>query len=138
MIELMGGELWDGKFEWAFKGTHQGERGFMMVDAIGLDEIRVTYQQQTLSKEFLRNYYRGSAWEKALCEAKVIANTEGGDFHEICATRLKQSPEKLSLNAKLAAEMMYPSFANDLHRLLKGKLLFDSTYNLAHWAKEFI
>lgn len=135
VIEVMGGELWDGKFEWAFTGTDE-ERGFMMVDAIGLDEVRVTYQGQTLSKEFLRTYYRGSPWEKALNVAKDRAKS-GEDFVRICRQDLGQSPEPLSPSVRLAAEMMYLSFVNDLHRLVRGTHLYDSALNLAHWAREF-
>lgn len=135
LIELMGGELWDGKFEWAFTGNPDA-RDFMMVDAIGLDEIRVMYQQQTLSKEFLRTYYRNSPWEKALGTAKAQTKT-GEDFCQYCRDVLGQSPEPLAPSVKLAAEMMYPSFANDLHRLVRGTHLYDPTLNLAHWAREF-
>lgn len=135
LVEVMGGELWDGKFEWAFTGTSH-EREFMMVDAIGLDEIRVTYQDQTLSKEFLRNHYRGSRWEKALIEAKKKA-MPGEDFCKICREEFESAPEPLPASIRLAAEMMYPSFANDLHRLVRGQPLFSENLNLAHWAREF-
>lgn len=135
VLEVMGAELWDGKFEWAFTGTDE-ERDFMMVDAIGLDEVRVTYHGQTLSKEFLRTHYRGSAWEKALNEAKSQVK-DGEDFCAYCRDVLQQTPEFLPPSRKQAAEMMYPSFANDLHRLVRGKPLFDTSFNLAHWAREF-
>lgn len=135
LVEVMGGELWDGKFEWAFTGT-SSEREFMMVDAIGLDEIRVTFQGQTLSKELLRNYYRGSRWEKTLIESKKKAGP-GEDFCKICRDDFGVSPEALAPSVRLAAEMMYPSFANDLHRLVRGQLLFNENLNLAHWAREF-
>lgn len=135
VIEILGGELWDGKFEWAFSGTDE-DRDFMMVDAIGLDEIRVTYQGQTLSKELLRSYYRGSPWEKALAEAKQRA-LHGADFVRICREDLGQTPAPLTPAVRQAAEMMYLSFVNDLHRLVRGTHLYDSTLNLAHWAREF-
>lgn len=135
LVELMGGELWDGKFEWAFTGN-PANRDFMMVDAIGLDEIRVLFQNQSLSKEFLRLYYRGSPWEQALSAAKDLAR-QGEDFTQICREKLGQSPEPLPPSKRLAAEMMYPSFANDLHKLVRGTALYEAQFNLAHWAREF-
>ncbi len=136
VVALLHGELWDGKFEWAFRGAG-AMRDFVMVDAIGLDELRVTFQGRTLSKEFLRAHYRGSDWEKALNEAKKIAAREGGDFKEICATRLGQTPAPLPAQAKLAAETMYRCFTNDLHQLLTGKPVYEPHLTLPHWFREF-
>lgn len=134
VVELVQGELWDGKFEWAFDGSFGAGRDFMMVDAIGLDEIRVSYQGKNLSKEFLRAHYRGSEWERALSAAKL----EGGDFIKTCREKYQQEPALLPPAVKLAAEMMYPSFANDLHRLVRGGTIFDPSLNLAHWGREFL
>ncbi len=92
-------ELWDGKFEFAL----DEDRNIMLVDSIGLDEIRLTYQGHPLSKEILRQFYNGSAWLTALNEAKL---TDPKGFKEYCVQKLKQAPEPLKAEKlKLVAEM---------------------------------
>ena len=59
-------KLWDGKLEFAFD---EG-RNILLVDSIGLDEIRLTYQGKILSKELLRQFYLDSSWYQALVLAK--------------------------------------------------------------------
>jgi phosphoribosylaminoimidazole-succinocarboxamide synthase len=129
VLELINCELWDGKLEWAF----DAQRDFMLVDAIGLDELRVNYQGKVLSKEFLRQHYRGSAWERALAETKSFTRAQGSDFKLLCPLR----PEPLPTAVKTAAETLYMSFTNDLHRALTGARLYPDQVNLNHWAREF-
>lgn len=136
LVELLHGELWDGKLEWAFAPGSERVRDFVLVDAVGLDELRVDYQGRTLSKEFLRQHYRSSDWYQALKLAKAKAGM-GGDFCGICLKELHQAPLPLPREVKLAAETMYQCFANDLHKVLTGRPLFADGMNLAHWAKEF-
>jgi phosphoribosylaminoimidazole-succinocarboxamide synthase len=134
VLSLMHVELWDGKLEWAFSGT---DRQVKLVDAIGLDELRVSFQGHALSKEFLRHHYRDSAWNTALAESKRIARHEGGDFKEICKQRFHQRPLPLPLSVRQAAETLYLCFANDLARAYTGRAPFGETLNLAHWVREF-
>jgi phosphoribosylaminoimidazole-succinocarboxamide synthase len=129
VLELVSCGLWDGKLEWAFHGA---TREFMLVDAIGLDEIRVDFRGQALSKEFLRRHYRGSRWECALGEAKARARAGAGDFKALCSL----VPEPLPVGVKTAAQTLYTSFANDLHRAVTGTALYPEHVNLAHWARE--
>lgn len=51
-------QLWDGKLEFAY----HPERGFILVDTIGLDELRLSYKGVSLSKELLRDFYRTTDW----------------------------------------------------------------------------
>jgi len=134
LLSLMHVELWDGKLEWAFSGPR---REFMLVDAIGLDELRVSFQGHALSKEFLRHHYRDTAWHSALSEAKRIARRDGGDFKAICTERFHQRPLPLPLPTRQAAETLYLCFANDLARAFTGEAPFGPTLNLAHWVREF-
>ena len=46
--------LWDGKFEFAFK-TINDKRIFQLVDTIGLDELRLYFIVEHLSKNFSDN-----------------------------------------------------------------------------------
>ncbi|MBY0517463.1 MAG: hypothetical protein K2P81_11165 [Bacteriovoracaceae bacterium] len=131
ILEIMNLELWDGKLEWAFNGE---KREFKLVDAIGLDELRVTYLGEILSKEFLRKAYRGSEWEKKLTEAKRKSLESGEDFKKICDVR----PEKLTPAKKLAAQSLYLCFANDLSNVFSNHRPFGTSANLNHWLKEFV
>jgi phosphoribosylaminoimidazole-succinocarboxamide synthase len=70
-------ELWDGKVEWAF--GHEGEKGreFILVDSIGPDELRLSYNGFKLSKEFLRSFYRQDSWLEHVKKAKERAKSLG-------------------------------------------------------------
>jgi phosphoribosylaminoimidazole-succinocarboxamide synthase len=133
VLSLMHVELWDGKLEWAF----DEKRNFKLVDAIGLDELRVSFQNRPLSKEFLRHHYRKTHWYTKLNEAKDLAAKENGDFKEICLKRFNSAPEPLPVQVKLAAETLYTSFANDLARVFIGTTPFGANISLAHWVREF-
>lgn len=88
VFETVDLKLWDGKIEFAFDES----RNIMLVDSVGLDEIRLTFQSETLSKELLRQFYLNTDWYRALNLAKERAPSE---FKEYCTTELKQSPETL-------------------------------------------
>lgn len=58
--------LWDGKFEFAFgKRLNPEEREIILIDSIGPDELRLTFEGIPLSKEFLRQAYRETNWYQA-------------------------------------------------------------------------
>ncbi|MCS6837388.1 MAG: hypothetical protein NZ480_00955 [Bdellovibrionaceae bacterium] len=65
--EPLGFELWDGKFEFGFKAD---QRQLVLVDAIGLDEVRLTFDQIPFSKEVLRDLYRRTSWYHEVVEKK--------------------------------------------------------------------
>ncbi len=103
-------KLWDGKFEFAFtdKDPVTQARGFMLVDTIGLDEIRLTYEGKPLSKELLRQYYLGSRWYQALNEAKEKSAT---DFRTYCVQTLGQEPTHLPASLIAATTSLYTAVA---------------------------
>ncbi len=80
--------LWDGKIEFAFDES----REIMLVDSVGLDEIRLTYDGAALSKELLRQFYLDSSWYQALTRAKEHSTEQ---FKEYCVQELKESPKPL-------------------------------------------
>lgn len=112
-LNQLGIELWDGKIEWAF--TPGVERSFMLVDSIGLDELRLEKNGVSLSKEMLREYYRTTPWFESLQAAKK----QGSDFKQFCAT----NPDSLPTEVKKAAEDLYTNFASDLSGLVLGKTI---------------
>jgi phosphoribosylaminoimidazole-succinocarboxamide synthase len=88
--------VWDGKLEFAFadyslSDPHYG-RDFILVDSIGLDEMRLTYEGLPLSKELLRQFYHNTEWVKALEIAKKESTT---DFRKICEEHYRITPEAL-------------------------------------------
>ncbi|MDH4469128.1 MAG: phosphoribosylamine--glycine ligase [Bacteriovoracaceae bacterium] len=89
--------LWDGKVEFAFGDQGQGqgsesEREIILVDSIGLDELRLTFEGHSVSKEILRQMYRKTPWYEALVKSKEVA---GNDFKKYCQEILKEAPVKL-------------------------------------------
>ncbi|MGE4232940.1 MAG: phosphoribosylaminoimidazolesuccinocarboxamide synthase [Bacteriovoracia bacterium] len=65
-------ELIDGKLEWSAFNSGLNS-GLMLVDSIGPDELRVVDPQTKIpfSKEFLRQFYRGTSWYKELLDYKL-------------------------------------------------------------------
>jgi phosphoribosylaminoimidazole-succinocarboxamide synthase len=102
-------ELWDGKFEFI-----TGEEGLMIADSIGPDELRLVYKGHNLSKEMIRQVYRGSRWESSLKEAQALATEKGRpeQWRQIARTRLKVEPEPLPADFKSAIDKLYGVIAN--------------------------
>jgi phosphoribosylaminoimidazole-succinocarboxamide synthase len=109
-------DLWDGKFEYAFGETRElGRREFLLVDSIGPDELRLVKNDQKLSKEFLRGFYRDSVWLEKMASAKSIATERGSrEWKDILVTELGVTPSTLSNEYLEIANAMYPSLANHL------------------------
>lgn len=127
LFAQMGLELWDGKLEWAFSPGE--DRSFMLVDSIGLDELRLEKNGVSLSKEFLREHYRKTPWYQELLEAKKKAEATGEDFKSLCT----EVPPHLPDNQKEAAESLYLAFTNDLAQLIIGRKIFDEKLTLKTW-----
>jgi len=103
-------ELWDGKFEFAVD-----KNGLLLVDSIGPDELRLIYKGVHLSKEMIRQVYRGSSWEKAIKEAQTIAKQKGRtDWKEICRKDLKEEPKQLPAKDKAMIDQLYGVIVNQL------------------------
>lgn len=95
-------ELWDGKFEFAW----DEKRGFILVDSIGPDELRLIYQNKHLSKESLRQFYVNSLWLDEVEEKKVL----GENWRDkVCL-----GPEPLSSDFKERIENMYMKLTDDI------------------------
>ena len=101
--------LWDGKFEFGF-GEH---RELMVVDSIGPDELRLTFDKLKLSKECLRDFYRSTSWFEASKEAKVIAKErELLDWQGICADELQETPPQLPAHLAEHLTHVYQAVTN--------------------------
>lgn len=112
-------ELWDGKLEMAVEG-HK----LLLADSIGPDELRLIYQGCQLSKEMIRQMYRGSAWEKSLKEAQELARQDmcGRSWKEIARQDLKLEPDPLPPTFKALVDRVYGVLAN---QLLGGPIFTD-------------
>ena len=121
IVDLFGAELWDGKFEFAFIESKAGGREFQLVDSIGPDELRILRDGVHLSKECLRQVYRGSSWYRATIVAKEIAVCENSkDWKSICRDRLGERPLPLSPEVKAAAQLLYPALAKAFQEAVAG------------------
>ena len=118
VFEVAGLKLWDGKLEFAFDST----RNIMLVDSIGLDEIRLTFEGHTLSKELLRQCYLTSKWYQALAIAKEKSPQH---FKEYCVEELNESPAPLPASViqamgkiyQITSDLILNSNRNDVLRL---------------------
>jgi len=117
-------KLWDGKFEFSF----DKDRNFVLVDSIGLDELRITNNKTHLSKEILRQYYKESKWLKSMHKYK----TTYGDSWKEKMLEDSLSPVHLSLAYYNLIQSMYTSFASDLESLSNNK----KPVNIANWNEE--
>lgn len=113
----LGLDLADGKLEW---GMVQGESGLevMLVDAIGLDELRVLTRKTAtgqgglqLSKEFLRNFYRNTDWFEEVEAAKVLAEQSGSSQWK---RFVKKQPPELPADQIQLSSQLYQVLANEL------------------------
>jgi len=102
----LGIELWDGKFEFAFSK----DRDFILVDSIGPDELRLTKDGLSLSKEFLREYYEDSCWKASLDSfQKKHKNT----WKKMMVGE-GLSPDSLACEYLESFSLFYRSLANEL------------------------
>jgi len=102
--------LWDGKFEFV-----QGESGIMLADSIGPDELRLCRADQSLSKEMIRLFYRGSRWQKSLKDAQAEAGRRGQlDWRRLCEDEFGLAPEPLSPAFKKVVDQLYGVLANTI------------------------
>ena len=100
----------DGKFEFVATGS-----GVMLADSIGPDELRLVYKDCHLSKELIRQVYRGSSWENALKEAQQLAKGRAGaSWKEICISELNARPEPLPLAFKAIVDKLYGALTNHI------------------------
>jgi phosphoribosylaminoimidazole-succinocarboxamide synthase len=121
-------ELWDGKFEFIFDG-----RRIVLADSIGPDELRLIYEKLQLSKEMIRQVYRGSDWEKNLKKAQKLAVERGSlDWKTICQDELHSQPDVLPASFKSKINQLYGVLANHV----SGQALFAQQPELKPFAGE--
>ncbi len=103
-------ELWDGKFEFVL-----GAAGIMLADSIGPDELRLLYKGCHLSKELIRQVYRGGKWESAIKEAQQLAKSrKGADWKDVCRNELNCKPEPLPSVFKAVVDKLYGTLTNHI------------------------
>jgi phosphoribosylaminoimidazole-succinocarboxamide synthase len=134
----LGLELWDGKIELGFIEGSNGNRSFILVDSIGIDELRLLFKRKSFSKEFLRENYHGSMWQKNLDLAKSESITTGLDFKKICLEKYQSSPEPLTEEVKQRAEAVYKSYCNAVTKAVFNKDFFDPEFNLDNYSKRYL
>ncbi|HEY9676893.1 MAG TPA: phosphoribosylaminoimidazolesuccinocarboxamide synthase [Drouetiella sp.] len=101
-------ELWDGKVEMILVDGIP-----LLADSIGPDELRLLYKGCHLSKELIRQIYRGGKWESSIKEAQkraLILPNKG--WKKICAEDLGAEPEPFSDADKKIVDSLYPVIAN--------------------------
>ncbi|MDD4972812.1 MAG: phosphoribosylaminoimidazolesuccinocarboxamide synthase [Bacteriovorax sp.] len=135
---MIGLELWDGKIEVAFTKNPDGTRSFMLVDSIGIDELRLLYKGKSFSKEFLRESYKNSDWYKNLEAAKKDSLLTGVDFKDICLNHYHSGPLKLDPEVKLRAESVYKSYCNSVSAFLGHELNFNAEFDLDNYALRYL
>ncbi len=130
MTQTLGLELWDGKFEFAFDDNNRNDRGFILIDSIGLDELRILQGNGHLSKEILRQFYNDTDWYREIGQAKVIW---GNEWKRYCVDELKISPKQLDQETKKLAEDLYGSFTNSLASLFGLPKVFKNLQGINEW-----
>ena len=136
--QKMGLELWDGKVEFAFVQGDSQDRDFMLVDSIGIDELRLISEGKSLSKEFLREVYKDTQWYDALNAAKEEAVSTQGDFKEICKNKYQQIPPNLSNLNKQKAQDLYQSYCNSVYAQMDLSLPFSSELNVQNYMRKYL
>jgi len=141
-------ELWDGKIEWAFGGENQNlktsnssnvnRRKFMLVDSIGLDEMRLSFNGAKLSKDFLRNVYKQTKWYEYLEKSKRESQENGFDFKVICKEKYNAVPEKLNSHVLNQVSALYKSYTNSILKVMNFSQVFESHYDLEFYRKSFL
>jgi phosphoribosylaminoimidazole-succinocarboxamide synthase len=110
----------------------------MLVDSVGIDELRLLYKGKSFSKEFLREVYKNSDWYKKLEAAKKESLVNGVDFKKICLENYHSAPEKLDTEIKLRAEAVYKSYCNEVSTLMGHEKNFAPEYNFETYASRYL
>ncbi len=139
IFQDIGVVLWDGKFELAFseKTDAQGNRYITLVDSIGPDELRLTFDGIQLSKETIRKKYRDTEWYHAVEEAKLIAEKRGEeDWKSICINEIKKTPPHLSEEEVENFSMMYKTLTNEICKKFYDKEIFPQAWSFSELIKK--
>ena len=131
-------ELWDGKIEVAFIEGADGFRSFMLVDSVGIDELRLLYRGKSFSKEFLRESYKASQWYMNLEAAKKDSLVSGEDFKNICKNKYHSNPLPLAPEIKQRALAVYKSYCNTLCEKTQLEIPFEKDFTLENYRQRFL
>ena len=134
----LGLELIDGKIEVAFTDSDNGTRDFMLVDSIGIDELRLLYKGKSFSKEFLREAYKDSEWFNFLEMSKKEAHFKNLDFKTICLEHYRSGPGPLATHVIERAEAVYKCYANAVTQKVFGQYYFPKNFNLENYSKRYM
>ena len=134
----LGLKLIDGKLEMAFVSGNESHRNFMLVDSIGIDELRLHYKDKSFSKEFLRESYKDSAWYDALEKSKKESLISGVDFKTICLEKYHLAPEALSPKILERAQSVYKSYANAVTQKVFGQKYFSEDFSLENYSQRYM
>jgi phosphoribosylaminoimidazole-succinocarboxamide synthase len=135
LFASFGVKLWDGKVEYAFGNKKaDGNRELLLVDSIGPDELRLTYEGLPLSKEFLRQLYGDTSWSNAVKKAKdLAAERKTQDWKTICKDELKETPKKLTPQQIEVSALLYQALANEVAGFVGRKKPFAENMTLKLW-----
>jgi phosphoribosylaminoimidazole-succinocarboxamide synthase len=115
IFDKHGMQLWDGKIELLEAKDGHGHSQILLADSVGPDELRVLVDGQQLSKEMLRQFYRGSKWESSLKKAQSIARQNASlDWKSICENDLGEKPQSLPPSFKEHVDGLYCMLTNTL------------------------
>lgn len=125
-------KLWDGKFEFAFGDKKENLRDIYLVDSIGPDELRLTWKDFHLSKEYLRQYYTTTKWYQDLLNLKEKYPMEWKEHLGEILT-----PSALPVTEKELIDTLYPSLANTISKNINMKPEFEGEYNFENLTQKF-
>lgn len=134
----LGLELWDGKIEVGFTQSAGINRSFVLVDSIGIDELRLIYKGINFSKEFLRKSYKETDWYKTLVISKEEALKTKEDFKKICIEKYHEQPKRLAPEIKKRAEAVYKIYANEINLALGLTCPFSADYSLISYGERYL
>lgn len=136
--QKMGLELWDGKVEFAFIESGLQDRDFMLVDSIGIDELRLISKGKSLSKEFLREVYKETPWFSALNAAKEESFKTQENFKDICKNKYQQIPPNLSIQDKQKAQDLYQAYCNSVYQQMGLELPFAAELDVHSYVRKYL
>ena len=132
----IGADLVQGTLHFAVTGSAgAAPRDFMLVDALGPDDLSMYVRNVAMSQDVLQHAYRGSNWLAAVEKAKAMATERGErDWKRICIEELKAHPPLLSPMVKEKAVMVYKSLARELSQRHYGKAVFAKAWDVQRTA----
>lgn len=137
LFEKLSIKLWDGKFEYGFGNEIDKVRELFLVDSIGPDELRLTYEGLPLSKEFLRQIYAHTAWAEGVQKAKDLAQErKTQDWKKICIEELNLTPRPLTPRQLEVSSLLYKALANEIALAVGRERPFESSADLKQWIQE--